>query len=214
MAYAASSQSPSRIALFEEHPLVAEGLEALLHAHGVTVVGRAKNLDALLGLVDEHRPDVAVVGIVPCAVPHAVMSSQRAALADLATVAAQVPTLALVWAPPPGLVGRCAAAGARGCVLLARASGVSLADAIVRIHAGDAVFPAEEARRPTGVSPREFEVLLLVGEGADNAAIARALQITERTVKAHVTSLYRKVGAENRIQLALLARDSQQLRDG
>jgi DNA-binding NarL/FixJ family response regulator len=44
-----------------------------------------------------------------------------------------------------------------------------------------------------------------VAGGADNLKIAAHLQIAERTVKSHVTQLYRKLGAENRTQLALRA---------
>jgi DNA-binding CsgD family transcriptional regulator len=55
------------------------------------------------------------------------------------------------------------------------------------------------------LSRREREVLQLVGSGADNLKIAAMLGISERTVKCHVSNLYRKLGQENRIQLALLS---------
>jgi two-component system nitrate/nitrite response regulator NarL len=55
------------------------------------------------------------------------------------------------------------------------------------------------------LTPREREVLSHVAAGADNLQVAAALGIAERTVKAHMTSIFRKVGAENRVQLALAA---------
>lgn len=55
------------------------------------------------------------------------------------------------------------------------------------------------------ISPREKEVLSLVGTGADNLKIAALLGVSERTVKAHVSSMYLKIGAENRVELALIA---------
>ncbi|HVG60038.1 MAG TPA: helix-turn-helix transcriptional regulator, partial [Hyalangium sp.] len=55
------------------------------------------------------------------------------------------------------------------------------------------------------LTQREREVLAYVAGGADNLKIAAHLQIAERTVKSHVTQLYRKLGAENRTQLALRA---------
>jgi DNA-binding NarL/FixJ family response regulator len=55
------------------------------------------------------------------------------------------------------------------------------------------------------LSPREREVLILIAAGMDNLKIAAHLNITERTVKAHVTALYRKLQQENRTQLALWA---------
>ena len=64
--------------------------------------------------------------------------------------------------------------------------------------------PEHERLRP--LSTRERQVLAWVSAGADNGVIAKSLQITERTVKAHVSSLYRKLHQDNRTQLALLAR--------
>jgi DNA-binding NarL/FixJ family response regulator len=57
----------------------------------------------------------------------------------------------------------------------------------------------------SALTQREREVLAYVAGGADNLKIAAHLQIAERTVKSHVTQLYRKLGAENRTQLALRA---------
>jgi DNA-binding NarL/FixJ family response regulator len=53
------------------------------------------------------------------------------------------------------------------------------------------------------LTPREHEVLRLVGEGKRNAEIARALFISENTVKTHISSLMRKLEAVDRLQLAL-----------
>lgn len=60
---------------------------------------------------------------------------------------------------------------------------------------------------PVALSPREREVLQLVANGNDNLQIAARLGVCERTVKAHVTALYRKLALENRVQLALWAAD-------
>jgi DNA-binding NarL/FixJ family response regulator len=58
----------------------------------------------------------------------------------------------------------------------------------------------------SGLTPREIEVLRLVSLGEGNDAIARALRITERTVKFHLQNAYRKLGARNRTEAAALAR--------
>src|SRR5713226_18984 len=55
------------------------------------------------------------------------------------------------------------------------------------------------------LSEREREVLRLVADGLSNKQIARSLGITERTVKFHVTSIFNKLGAENRAQAVALA---------
>lgn len=56
-----------------------------------------------------------------------------------------------------------------------------------------------------GLTEREREVAILIGEGNSNKLIATALGITERTVKAHLSAIFRKTGCKDRIQLALLA---------
>jgi DNA-binding NarL/FixJ family response regulator len=55
------------------------------------------------------------------------------------------------------------------------------------------------------LTPRERSVIDLLGAGATNKDIARALTITERTVKAHLTAVFRKLGISGRLQAALLA---------
>ena len=56
------------------------------------------------------------------------------------------------------------------------------------------------------LTPREREVLRMVGEGAANTDIAARLSITERTVRAHIGNLYRKLGVDSRARMALSAR--------
>jgi DNA-binding NarL/FixJ family response regulator len=65
-----------------------------------------------------------------------------------------------------------------------------------------------------GLSPRELEVLALVAEGMPNKLIARRLGITERTVKAHLTSVYGTIGVTDRTQAALWARERGLARTG
>jgi two-component system, NarL family, nitrate/nitrite response regulator NarL len=92
--------------------------------------------------------------------------------------------------------------------------------AVKALARGERLLPAElnpftqppqlpSSRGPSlGIlSDREREVLAYVAGGVDNLKIAAMLGISERTVKAHVSSLYRKLGSENRTQLALLARE-------
>ena len=67
------------------------------------------------------------------------------------------------------------------------------------LGARQAAAPAE------GLSDREREVLLLVAEGLPNKLIARRLDISEKTVKAHLTSVFRQIGVTDRTQAALWA---------
>lgn len=58
------------------------------------------------------------------------------------------------------------------------------------------------------LTKREYEIAILVGHGESNKQIARQLDITERTVKAHLTEIFRKLAISDRIKLALLVKDS------
>lgn len=58
------------------------------------------------------------------------------------------------------------------------------------------------------LTKREYEIAILVGQGESNKQIARQLDITERTVKAHLTEIFRKLAISDRIKLALLVKDT------
>ncbi|MEN9796550.1 MAG: hypothetical protein RL653_246 [Pseudomonadota bacterium] len=86
-----------------------------------------------------------------------------------------------------------------------------LVEVLEAVRDGWRVFPVEGGELHTGplasLSVREHEVLRYVAGGADNLKIAACLGITERTIRAHVSSLYLKLGGENRAQLALRGRE-------
>ncbi|MBL8951564.1 MAG: response regulator transcription factor [Myxococcaceae bacterium] len=91
------------------------------------------------------------------------------------------------------------------------ASGHELSMALARVHRRRRARTRERSVRPPlgrleGLTPRERQVLGEIGGGCDNLTVAAVLGISERTVKAHVTQLFRKLGARNRVELALAAR--------
>jgi len=107
-------------------------------------------------------------------------------------------------------------AGARGYVSKDTAS-ASLLKAIRAVQRGEIWAPPQttgqlvtellrhEPKQENNLTPREQEVLRLVGEGRRNPEIGQALDISENTVKTHIASLMRKVGIDDRLQLALYA---------
>jgi len=104
-------------------------------------------------------------------------------------------------------------AGARS-YMLKDVAAEQLGETIRRAHKGESVLHPVAAQRvlremtaPKGEEPteREMEVLLLVAEGLSNAEIGGRLFITERTVKAHITSLLAKLSLSDRTQLAIYA---------
>ena len=108
-------------------------------------------------------------------------------------------------------------AGAQG-YLLKHAEPETLIEAVRSAHAGLApldpragrVLLDRQRRRQVRVelSQREREVLELVTDGLSNKQIARRLGITERTVKAHLTNVFQRIGVTDRTQAALWARDN------
>lgn len=86
----------------------------------------------------------------------------------------------------------------------------ALLDAIRRVHSGEQFIPTEIAHRLAGrmlsqLSPRELDVLTLIGKGNSNKEIAAALHLVEGTVKVHVTNILSKLGVADRTQAVLAA---------
>jgi DNA-binding NarL/FixJ family response regulator len=110
------------------------------------------------------------------------------------------------------LVADARAAGATGFISKAL-SGDAIADAIVEVARGRFVHTGEAQPSPAldlldwpgkshGLSERESEVLVLVGEGLSNGEIAKALYISIETVKSHLAVIFKKIQARNRMQAA------------
>lgn len=95
--------------------------------------------------------------------------------------------------------------GARGFVAKAEVPERVL-EALDRVLAGETAFSADAAA-PILLSPRQAEVLALLGEGLGNKEIRYRLNIAERTVRAHLTDLFHLLGVHSRTQAILRARD-------
>lgn len=210
-----------RVSLFEPVRLHRECLQGLFSGAGLDVVGGYPEAGAFLASLPMDRPDVALADLGPGA---------RGPGADLARVEGLVRelrdqhrTLPLVVLAGSGLpdAEACYRDGAAAYFDADQGSTEELLRAIQAAAGGVRLFPsslAQASLKPepatAGPSPllsrlslRERQVLSLIGAGADNLKIAAQLDISERTVKAHVTGLYRKTQVENRTQLAILARE-------
>ncbi len=189
-----------RILVVDDHPVVREGLAAMLESSaGMTVVGLAAGGEEGIKLFAEQRPDVVLVDLrMP--VVDGIETLKRLRKLD-----AGVRVLILSSFDFAEDVYRAVEAGAQG-YLLKDAPREELERAVRSAHAGRRVFPAEVAARlaermtTSELTAREHEVLRAVARGESNRHIADALGITEGTVKGHVNNLLSKLGVRSRSQ--------------
>jgi DNA-binding NarL/FixJ family response regulator len=204
-----------RVVLADDHAVVRRGLAGLLEStDDLEVVGVAKDGREAVDLVREHRPDVAVMDLQMPVLDG--VEATRAILAE--DVGTEV--LVLTSFSDHARIDAAVEAGAVG-YLLKDAEPEVLLDGIRAVARGESPLDPRAARRllsrasrgavsPAAstvpdLSPRETEVLRLVVAGLLNKQIAARLGITERTVKAHLTSAYQRIGVADRTQAALWA---------
>ncbi len=210
-----ANNSEVRLALLAAHALIRESLARVLTTAGLQVVGQCGDTSEFLHIIDQTRPPAAVID------SGGWLEESLAMVERLKQLHPDVSTLVLADDIGPGVVDRCFQAGARGCLDKRYTGCDSLIDAVGSVARGANIFPAQsfesllqKRQEPDSrvrvlgqLSVREREVLSYISAGADNLKIASHLGISERTVKAHVSSLYRKLNQENRTQIALLARE-------
>jgi two-component system NarL family response regulator len=197
-----------RVLLVDDHPVVREGVAAVLERErDIDVVGAAASLDEGLRLASTLRPDIVLLDL---RLPDA------DAVDGVANFAAEGRGIVVFTAHDADEdVFRAIRGGARG-YLLKGSPAAQIAQAIRQVHAGESYLSpriatklVETTSQPRGrtglLSPRERGVLRLVAAGLSNRQIAETLSISERTVKFHVTAIFNKLGAENRAQAVALA---------
>lgn len=212
------STTQVRVAILEDHPLVRESLAVTLRRGGYAVVLDEAEAKPFLAALPVAQPAVALVDLT-LETRAGITEDGFDVLREVRAAHPDVRTLVLSGNGAPEVVERCLDEGAAGYLHKLSANGEDVLAAVRAVANGARFFPvagagdrllAPSTGRSLGplsrLTAREREVLGFVAGGADNLKIASFLQITERTVKAHVSSLYRKLGSENRTTLALLAR--------
>lgn len=202
-----------RILIVDDHPLVREGLQAVLGQEpGLEIVGEAADGTAALAAVQRLRPDVIIMDIL---MPD---KDGLAATADILRLDPAARVLLLTSMTNLERVRPAIRAGALGYISKS-APPEELERAIRTLHQGGVYLPANLARgllhTPLSTSPsepspapfteRELQILKLVGQGLGNEAIAAQLIISPRTVGVHISHILDKLGLENRTQAALYA---------
>lgn len=208
-----------RVLLIDDHALVRKGIEELLQSRGVQVVAsvgsgeegvrRASELPADLILLDVKMPGMNGIDTlkrlrasgVKAPVVMLTMSREDADLSGALRAGAQGYLLKDI--EPEDLVPALEAA-LQGNNVVARELVGSLAR-IVRDDSGPQPAPPRPAAPFTELTPRELEILECIADGSSNKMIARALDITDGTVKLHVKAILRKLGMRSRVEAAVAA---------
>ncbi|MFI0938441.1 response regulator [Streptomyces sp. NPDC021020] len=212
-----SPRSPIRVFLLDDHEVVRRGVHDLLEGEpDIEVVGEASSAEQALARGPALRPDVAVLDVrLPDGDGITVCRELRSAMPDLAC-------LMLTSFDDDDALLDAIMAGAAGYVLK-QIRGSDLVSAVRTVASGQSMLdPATTARLMSSLradkagagpeqealaslSPREREILALVGEGLTNRQIGARLYLSEKTVKNNVSRLLAKLGVERRVQAAVIA---------
>ena len=198
-----------RLLIADDHAVVRTGLTQLLSAvDDVELVGAATDGEQAVALSAELAPDVVLMDLEMPALD-GIEATRRIKEAQ-----PEVAVVILTSFSDRERILRALDAGAAGYLLkdaepdeLTRAvRAAAQGDAPLDPRAGRALLSARTATSPADtLSAREREVLAMVAEGLPNKLIARELGISEKTVKAHLTSVFRRIDVTDRTQAALWA---------
>jgi DNA-binding NarL/FixJ family response regulator len=207
-----------RIVIAEDTVLLREGLAGLLEDAGHEIVARVGDAQALMAVVAEHEPDLAIVDV---RMPPDYEDEGMRAAADIRRAHPHTAVLVLSQHVETRHTLELVGAGGFGYLLKHRVLDVDdFLDAARRVSEGGSALdpevvatllsPHPHEDMLSELTPREREVLALMAEGRTNAAIAKRLWLTERTVETHVRSILSKLGLpisgdDHRRVLAVLA---------
>ena len=200
-----SAPKPIRIALVDDHPILRQGIAALISDQpDLLLVGQASNGLEAIEQFRLHRPDVMLMDLqMPGMNGIDAMSAIRGEFPDARFVV-------LTTYTGDVQIVRALKAGARA-YLLKSLLHRELLDTIRSVHAGNKRIPPEIAAELADhaaddqLTAREIEVLRLIASGNANKIVADHLSITEETVKAHVKNILSKLDANDRTHAVTIA---------
>ena len=193
-----------RVVLADDHPMTRSGLTAWLESEeNVKLVGQAADGESAWAMLLDLKPDLALLDIempngsgleiAARATKHGLSTS----ILILTAYSAQQYVMASIRAGAKGFVLKSAPFDQLRQAIAETSRGLFYLDPAVSLSSGEK--PSEE------LSEREKEVLILTAQGLPSSETARLLFITKRTVTAHLSSIYAKLGAKNKTEAILLA---------
>lgn len=205
-----------RVLVADDHPVVRDGLRALISAAGdMTVIAEAGDGREAIRLTRAHGPDVVIIDLGMPTLDGAT------ATREILNTRPDTGVVVLTMHADDAALAAALQAGALGFVVK-DSNGHDILDAIRAVATGKAYFAAAVAPRvlrlaATGVratalialpelTTREREVLALVAEGLNNAAIARRLTVSPLTIRNHLTNILAKLAVPDRQSAAEVAR--------
>lgn len=204
-----------KILVVDDHPVMLEGLSALLRQEGPqTIIVQASSATQALAAVESHQDlDIVVLDLM---MPGA---SGLSTISEIGRARPELPVVVLSSSEDPIDVRNALSQGALGYVPKS-ASRTTLLSAISLVMNGELYIPPlmlnqiatarPVADRPTPralLTPRQIDVLRCIGESLPNKTIAYEMDLSEKTVKAHITAIFKALNVVNRTQAAAAGRD-------
>jgi DNA-binding NarL/FixJ family response regulator len=197
--------APIRVLIVDDHAIVREGIAALLGRQpDMMAVGEASDGDEAVALFRELAPDVTLMDI------QMGRMGGIEAIEQIRRTSPEAKILVLTTYPGDAQVVRAIRAGAAG-YLLKNCIRKELLDAVRSVHAGGRVLSPDVAHDlamhalDEPLSHRELTVLRLVANGHPNKQIASQLELSTDTIKAHLKSIFAKLGVTDRTEAVTVA---------
>lgn len=196
---------PIRILIVDDHPMVRDGIAALLNRQAdMEPVGEASNGAEAIERFCALSPDLTLMDVQ--------MPGMNGveAIAEIRRLSPDARILVLTTYPGDANAARAIRAGAAG-YLLKNAIRVELLDAIRSVHAGRRAVSADIAHELAthalgeALNDREIEILRLIAEGHANKQIAWRLNLSNDTIKAQLKAIFAKLGVHDRTHAVTLA---------
>ena len=192
------------IVIVDDHPLIRSGLNSVLSANGFKVVGEAASVAEGLAVINSTRPQVCIVDV---------NLGEKSGI-DLISksILAKVDCKFIVLTIQDDVETLDSAKAAGACAYVTKGAPIeNLIEVIQSVMGSEqsfvkvGEFKVQRPKKDFQLTEREIEVLSLLPSGTTAAALGSVLFLTEATIKTHLASIYRKLGASNRAQAVSIA---------